>query len=1139
MAPMSSAKRPRARTEESIYEIHTASSNLRRDRSKRARLSTETEDGETETVMSDASEEPERENYREASAIEDYATRRDAGFEDLQYQEADDQRATQIVKKRFKEDKENSPADNAIIEEIKCVNFMCHDKLSVKLGPLINFIIGHNGSGKSAVLTAVTLCLGGKATATNRGQSLKNFIKEGRESAMLSVQLKNQGSSAYKPEIYGKSIIVERHFSKSGASGFKIKNAKDKIISIRKSDLEDITDAFALQLDNPMNVLTQDMARQFLNHSSPQDKYKFFVKGTQLEALDHDYRLMQESIDRIESHISTRREEKDKYFKTYEEAQKRLERAENLRGIQEKINKYRRQMAWSQVIAEERELNQIDTRIQQADERIAQTTLEAEEASRLYENADQACTAAQAALQELQSALVPLEEDCKVAKDQFELNKKELMTTLSQQRQIQEAIRGSDKQITGFRKDITEERQRQERANGGQHAQKLTDIQDAKAKAEEIKLEIESHGQELQGLERELRDADEALKRMRSTIAEKRDNVRKSEGLIQNLTRDQGNWVTAYHPNLSKLLNAIQNERRFKHQPVGPMGRHIRLLKPEWSSILERQFGSALNAFVVTNKTDQGLLSDLMQKTKCFSSIFIGDMTPIDTRRNEPDSGLDTSMRVLKIDNDLVRNQLIISQGIEQTVLIRDRNAAMEFMYGGTRPANVKMCFCMHDTKRGWGLALQYSSGGSERSSPVHPWGARLRMQTDFEYQIKIENETLAHYKRELDEADSNLRELQDKHQKCDQAIHRHRRQSKDLRLRHQRAEELAEQLKDELEAETPQAGQIDALERLLREAEEGKQISENARLKKQLEALQAEVKETKARINKADGKVRALVEKRQAKLFEKNAAFECIQDAKLDKARHQQIREEQVAKIDEYVQMASQISARVPVDANESYESLEKKYEKLGRDLRNGERELGGTQEELSAACIDARYHYKKAVNEVKHLDDLVHGLKTSMIDRQDRWLKFRRFISSRARITFTYLLSERNFRGHLEISPMAKFLDIKVEPDITKSSDKGRQTKTLSGGEKSFSTICLLLALWDAMGSPIRCLDEFDVFMDNVNRDISMKMMIGAARRSVGRQFILITPQAMGNVTLSDDVKIIKMSDPERGQTTLPFAR
>lgn len=80
---------------------------------------------------------------------------------------------------------ENLPADNGIIETVTCTNFMCHSFLEITLGPLINFIIGHNGSGKSAVLTAITICLGGKATATNRGQSLKSFIKEGEESVNI------------------------------------------------------------------------------------------------------------------------------------------------------------------------------------------------------------------------------------------------------------------------------------------------------------------------------------------------------------------------------------------------------------------------------------------------------------------------------------------------------------------------------------------------------------------------------------------------------------------------------------------------------------------------------------------------------------------------------------------------------------------------------------------------------------------------------------------------------------------------------------------------------------------------------------------------------------------------------------------
>jgi chromosome segregation ATPase len=62
-------------------------------------------------------------------------------------------------------------------------------------------------------------------------------------------------------------------------------------------------------------------------------------------------------------------------------------------------------------------------------------------------------------------------------------------------------------------------------------------------------------------------------------------------------------------------------------------------------------------------------------------------------------------------------------------------------------------------------------------------------------------------------------------------------------------------------------------------------------------------------------------------------------------------------------------------------------------------------------------------------------------------------------------------------------------------------------------------------------------DVFMDSVNRERSMDMIIQAARRSIGRQFIFITPQAMNNVKHTSDVKIIRMSDPERNQTALSF--
>lgn len=257
-------------------------------------------------------------------------------------------------KHRLSREEPNSPAEHGILERVECYNFMCHDHFSVELGPLINFIVGKNGSGKSAILTATTLCLGGKASATNRGQSLKSFIKEGKENATIIVRIKNQGEGAYMPDDYGKSIIVERHFSKTGASGFKIKAENGRIVSTKRAELDSILDYFTLQFDNPMNVLSQDMARQFLSSSSPAEKYKFFVKGVQLEQLDQDYRLIEEFVHQIIEKLKSQEQDVEILKNRRNAAKRRLDLSDQHEAIRERIREVRRQMAWSQVEEQER-----------------------------------------------------------------------------------------------------------------------------------------------------------------------------------------------------------------------------------------------------------------------------------------------------------------------------------------------------------------------------------------------------------------------------------------------------------------------------------------------------------------------------------------------------------------------------------------------------------------------------------------------------------------------------------------------------------------------------------------------------------------------------------------------------------------
>jgi structural maintenance of chromosomes protein 6 len=113
-------------------------------------------------------------------------------------------------------------------------------------------------------------------------------------------------------------------------------------------------DAFALQMDNPMNVLTQDLARQFLNDSTPKVKYKLFLKGTQLEDLQADYMLMKEELEEIQSKSEIIKADVEHLRQQYQAAKKKALAAASLERMRTQETALAHQAAWAQVEEEER-----------------------------------------------------------------------------------------------------------------------------------------------------------------------------------------------------------------------------------------------------------------------------------------------------------------------------------------------------------------------------------------------------------------------------------------------------------------------------------------------------------------------------------------------------------------------------------------------------------------------------------------------------------------------------------------------------------------------------------------------------------------------------------------------------------------
>lgn len=164
----------------------------------------------------------------------------------------------------------------------------------------------------------------------------------------------------------------------------------------------------------------------------------------------------------------------------------------------------------------------------------------------------------------------------------------------------------------------------------------------------------------------------------------------------------------------------------------------------------------------------------------------------------------------------------------------------------------------------------------------------------------------------------------------------------------------------------------------------------------------------------------------------------------------------------------------------------------------------------------------------------------------RQGRLQEFRNYACFHTNTKFDEMLNIKGSSGTVGFDHENGELNLNVQKDSFDEKSQQRDVKALSGGEKSFTTIALLLALGEMLETPFRVMDEFDVFLDPVTRKLIIDTLIEVGMAMEHRQFIFITPQDISNVDASQMVKILKMKPPERlqvagapTQTTLDFSQ
>jgi chromosome segregation ATPase len=325
------------------------------------------------------------------------------------------------------------------------------------------------------------------------------------------------------------------------------------------------------------------------------------------------------------------------------------------------------QAAWAHVQEKEEELAKTVSELEKVDAAIQERERAVEEASERYERADQAHDAAKQHVTDLTTEIEPANQVAVEAKAKFDDVKGKLQQLQLDQRQAGSEVKAKQKEVEKYEADIKQHRKRQAEADNGLYAEKVRELDEAKVECDAAKRAYTSHDGGLPQLRDQLKEAQREEMAAGQKVEKARDDERRIRRNIDNLRGGQRNWIEAY-PNprgLNALLKAIESDGRFRERPIGPLGRHVKLLRSEWGYILEKQFGQALNSFVVTSKQDQNTLSGLMNKLGWYVSpyhglqlgahiarsapIYIGNRTPINTSQNEPNPELLTWMKALTV----------------------------------------------------------------------------------------------------------------------------------------------------------------------------------------------------------------------------------------------------------------------------------------------------------------------------------------------------------------------------------------------------------------------------------------------------------------------------------------------------------
>eukprot|EP01036_Dinobryon_divergens_P029419 gene29419-38513_t len=1007
------------------------------------------------------------------------------------------------------------------IIRIHMENFMCHRKFTMEFGRHLNFINGSNGSGKSAIAGALQICLGARASVTGRGSQISRYVREGadkHEYALIQVTLRNEGIDAYQQDVYGKKITIERKFNKESGAGGYVKSREKKV-------LLEILSSFNIQVDNPCCVLTQEESKKFIQ-GSDKEKFQFFMRATGLDTLTselldlmNDVVATEEEIGRANVHF----EELKKDYKSWKDI---LTKLLQLEKIDQEINKCYVKIAWAKVQNKVEEVG--------AETEFLEAKSEAEKVGNegFYQEQVQQIQQQQ---QELQGELDSFEEPNKAARTSLQATKNRILDLSAEMKEAKEQkaeLKRRQDEASGKRQTLldrrlkdahSEERKLLQTANDissdiattkaaiEEHSSQSMHIQEQRASLQTristCSVEISNLNSDQQKLSRELRDLTSG-----------------GNSTEQRIRRIGGDWAV-------KLMEKISKES-FHQTPFGPVGMHVTIQEGQnvWAQNLEKTLGyHLLTGFVVTNREDNIKLKTLMRSVsdKCNFMVFQQPERPRYTVRSVSDiaaskgyNGLVCPIDLLQIQNDLVFNVVVDSSGLESIAYWKGSDQQLNQELTSFSGSKLSLKYDIKHVLLGDGA--QYNVVNGLESRQANRVEFKNCLVADSNAAVNALQERIASLNQELDHNQQQKQCLQQELKLVNESlsgIEGKLRVSRDkLKILSKKKQELDGRLSEVQDSNNIDVSLYDSeiadlntvIEQLDADADNLRTtLDEEVRTEKIKKAAVKEMDEKKDRCMKAllsleDELKKTIAAQRsfkieQAQLAKKVLNLEAQLKAAAEELRKKELEYEKDFAAAEYLsreRWPDWDEQPIQLTRKETITLLEKQANAFIQEKTESQKKQGIadiTIAEANEKTQKARDDYK---NKEADISDLTRKVKVLGEDLKARRIKLRRTRDRYQEIVrnqFETYLKKKNCTG------------------------------------------------------TVRFDFEYDVFMDEITRKETIKIMEDYVKvpEQQGRQFILLTPNNLSHVTVSNQVRVKKMPEPERNasargpqQQTLGFS-